>query len=93
MGRNVNEGEIKIDKKLSKEKGIKKLETFLSETYYAFVSTSFDEKKLKKITKLIFKLNKILFEMKRVDDYSSYDKLNLVAKENKNKLKIIMQYE
>ena len=31
--------------------------------------------------------------MKRVDDYSSYDILNLVAKENKNKLKIIMQYE
>ena len=47
----------------------------------------------KKITKLIFKLNKILFEMKRDDDYLSYDKLNLVAKENKNKLKIIMQYE
>ena len=51
------------------------------------------KKKWKKITKLIFKLNKILFEMKRVDDYSSHDKLNLVAKENKNKLKIIMQYE
>ena len=45
MGRNVHEGENKIDKTLFKEKGIKKLETFLSETYYAFVSTSFDEKK------------------------------------------------
>ena len=31
--------------------------------------------------------------MKRVDCHLSYDKLNLVAKENKNKLKIIMQYE
>ena len=37
--------------------------------------------------------------MKRVDDYLSYllslisYLLNLVAKENKNKLKIIMQYE
>ena len=48
MGRNVNEGDIKMDKKLSKEKGIKKLETFLSETYYDFVSTSFDEKKMEK---------------------------------------------
>ena len=48
MGRNVNEGENKMDKKMFKEKGIKKLETFLSDTYYAFVSTSFDEKKLKK---------------------------------------------